>query len=715
MRSYRLRAVVFATVAAALGAVLLPLSTVRAAGHLVADGGLGGSLETKEQDVHVTINNGVAVTEVEQVFVNKENRVVEALYTFPVPKNASVANFSMWINGKEMTGEVLEKERAREIYNSYKQVRRDPGLLEQVNYKRFEMRIFPIPARGEQRVKVTYYQELEVDHDWATYVYPLATTADNGRINDRTTGRFSFAMDVRSEIPIVAMESPSHGKDLVIAKLDKSYSQASLEVDGGDLNRDVVVAYQLERPQSGIDVITSKQAGQDGYFMMTITAGKELEHEEKGMDYVFVLDVSGSMATDGKLATSRRSIEAFVGALGPEDRLEVMTFNLQPNLLFSELKAADNGALESAAKFLASQQARGGTVLRPALQTAYKYRDSDRQLNVVLLSDGITEPAEHRELLELIAGRPAGTRVFTIGVGNEVNKPLLEQLARESGGLAAFLSAGDDFQRQATAFRRKLTRPAMSNIDLRIQGAEVYDVEPQKLPDLYHGSPVRVFGRYRQAGELTVQVRAEVLGKQVSQEMKFDIPASNEANPEIERTWASHRVQRLLDEERRTGADSHRADIVKLCETYSIASEYASFIVLENDAEYKRWAIERKNAARMEQDHAALEARREALRKLRGDSLANIGPADAMNSGKARDSGTSSSQAPTVTAPANTPSQPADSVASAPAQRGRNFTFGGVDGGGGAIDPVSGLVLLSVAGMGLWSARRRGDDQSEND
>jgi hypothetical protein len=137
--------------------------------------------------------------------------------------------------------------------------------------------------------------------------------------------------------------------------------------------------------------------------------------------------------------------------------------------------------------------------------------------------------------------------------------------------------------------------------------------------------------------------------------------------------------------------------------------------VLENDAEYKRWAIERKNAARMEQDHAALEARREALRKLRGQSLANIGPADAMKLGKTRDSGMSSSQAPTVPAPANTPSQPADNVASAPAQPGRNFTFGGGDGGGGAIDPVSGLVLLSVAGMGLWSARRRGDDQSEND
>ena len=184
-------------------------SAAGAAGLLIADGGFGGVLEIKEQDVHVTINNGVAVTEIDQVFVNTENRVVEALYTFPVPKAASVSNFSMWIDGKEMIGEVVEKQRAREIYESYKQTRRDPGLLEQVDYKRFEMRIFPIPPGAEQRVKLTYYQELDADDDWATYVYPLATVTRAG-IDEQTKGHFAFTVDVKSEVPIVAMESPSH-------------------------------------------------------------------------------------------------------------------------------------------------------------------------------------------------------------------------------------------------------------------------------------------------------------------------------------------------------------------------------------------------------------------------------------------------------------------------------------------------------------------------
>src|SRR5881394_387655 len=182
-----------------------------AAGLLIADGGLGGVLEIKEHDVQVTINNGVAVTKVTEVFRNTENRLVEALYTFPVPRGASVASFSMWINGKEMVGEVLEKKRAREIYDSYKQARRDPGLLEQVDYKTFEMRIFPIAPGAEQKVQISYYQELDFDHDWATYVYPLATATRKG-VDARTTGRFAFALDLKSAVPITTLDSPSHGE-----------------------------------------------------------------------------------------------------------------------------------------------------------------------------------------------------------------------------------------------------------------------------------------------------------------------------------------------------------------------------------------------------------------------------------------------------------------------------------------------------------------------
>ncbi|MEM6797961.1 MAG: VIT and VWA domain-containing protein, partial [Planctomycetota bacterium] len=615
-----------------LGVVLIAVSAAGLAGDaagaglLIADGGFGGKLEIKEHDVRVVINNGVAVTEVEQVFVNTEDRIVEALYTFPVPKGASVSNFSMWFGCKEMFGEVVEKERARQIYESYKQTRRDPGLLEQVDYKTFEMRVFPIAARAEQRIKVTYYQELDFDHDWATYVYPLATVTRTN-IDQRTTGRFALTLDVKSEAPLVEIESPSHRDDFVMVPVSETYSQASLETSEGDLARDVVLAFKTTRPRTGIDVITSKSSGEDGYFQLTLTAGEELAEAERGMDYVFVFDVSGSMANDGKLRFSRDSAFAFMESLSEEDRFEVMTFNVAANRLFGEMRPAREASRQSAREFLAGQRARGGTNLRPAISAAYGYQDADRVLNVVVLSDGMTEQREQRELLQLIRERPSGSRVFCVGVGNEINRPLLRQLAEDAGGLAAFLSDEDSFDRQAEAFRRKLTRPAIRQPKLTFAGAGVYDVEPAELPDLFHGSPLRVYGRYRDAAPVAVTVVGEIQGAPFEQTVEVSLPAADDSNPEIERMWASRRVDHLLAEQRTVSArNANKGRIVELCEGYSIVSPYASFIVLENDAEYRRWKIDRRNASRIVRDRASRQRVREQLRRLRDRSVAQASP-----------------------------------------------------------------------------------------
>ncbi len=692
--------------AVAVIAMAAPVS-VNAAGLLIADGGFGGVLEIQEHDVKVTINNGVAVTEVSQVFLNTENRIVEALYTFPVPKGASVSNFSMIINGKEMIGEVVEKERARQIYESYKQTRRDPGLLEQVDYKRFEMRVFPIAAGAEQHVKVTYYQELEVDHDWATYVYPLATKTVRN-VDGRTKGKFALTLDVKSEVPIVEMESPSHGDEIVMVAHGDTYQRASLEASGGDLSRDVVVAYRIERPRTGFDIITSKQSGEDGYFQLTLTAGKELEELNRGMDYVFVLDISGSMAHDGKLRLSRNSIGAFVDSLGEDDRFEVITFNIAPQTLFNSLEQVNGQAKEQAITFIESQKARGGTILRPALTTAYRYRDPDRTLNVVVLSDGMTEQAEQRELLELVSQRPSGSRVFCVGVGNEVNRPLLSQLAQDAGGLAAFVSQGDDFERQAKAFRRKLMRPAVTEMRLSFDGLGVYDVEPETLPNLYHGSPLRVYGRYRSGGPLNVTVKGDALGAPFKQSVEVRLPDVDAGDPEIERMWAFHRVQRLMNEARRVGAvGAGREEIVRLCEGYSIASQYASFIVLENDGEYRRWKIERKNANRIKRDRAARVALSQQLEQLRQQATAALGP---QSKDQAKRTTVASADRTQAAQPA--PPRQHDRPARAPTPPKRNSSprRGGdfnIPMGGGAIDPISAAIALGLAGASAAAGMRR--------
>ncbi|UCF87266.1 MAG: VWA domain-containing protein [Nitrospiraceae bacterium] len=669
--------------------------TAGAAGLLIADGGFGGVLEIKKHEVEVTVNNGIAVTNVTQVFHNTENRQVEALYTFPVPKGASVANFSMWINGKEIVGEVLEKERARQIYNSYKRKRRDPGLLEQVDYKTFEMRIFPINAGADQNVAITYYQEIDVDHDRAVYVYPLATVTRRD-IDSRTTGTFSMNVEIKSAVPIVEMESPSHGEAFVIAGHTDLYSTASLEASSGSLADDVVVSYNFSRPQTGIDLIPSRRDREDGYFLLTLTAGKELAELDEGMDYVFVMDISGSMGDDSKLIMSKNSVEAFVNELGADDRFEVMTFNVSPDTLFGDLRPATADMKEVAREYMNSQKARGGTVLAPAMNRAYQYGEADRTLNVVILSDGMTEQRERQTLIQLIQTRPRNARVFCIGIGNEVNRPLLEQMAEDSGGLAAFVSHGDNFKAQAKGFRRKLSHPAATDLRIGFEGIRVYDVEPAVLPNLYHGSPLRIYGRYSGSGEATITLQANVQGRELKQDATLVFPENDTDNPEIERMWAWKRIDQLLKKADRTGSRQAVIDeIVSLGEEYSIVTEYTSFLVLENDGEYRRWKIERKNRLRFGRDREAQAQRRKELDEIRNLAVTELGPQHVVKEKTVTGTGRQQRMASVP----NT-SNPGARSNSATPQNGRGWDF---DFGGGGSGPVGPLFLAGA----YWLSRRK--------
>ena len=570
------------------------------------------------------------------------------------------------------------------------------------------MRIFPIPAGAEQRVKITYAQELDYDHDTATYVYPLATVATS-TAGPQTADRFSLSLEAKSEVPIVEMQSPSHGEEFAIVKHSDMYWQASLERRQGDLSRDLVVVHKTERAHTGVDLVASKHSGEDGYFLLTMTAGKELEGTSLGSDYVFVLDISGSMAEDGKLALSRGSVERFVAALDGQDSVELIAFNVRPTTLFGSLQPATAETKAAAEQFLKAQRGVGGTILRPALETAYRYHRSDRPLNVVILSDGMAEQTEQAVLVQLIGQRPAGVTVFCVGVGNEVNRPLLTQLAEEAGGLVAFVSAGDDFERQAQAFRRKLVRPAAKQVKLTFNGGDVYDLEPPVLPNLYYGQPIRMYGRYRNSGPVKLQVQAEIQGSLMEQKVDVDLPSAEESNPQIDRMWASHRVERLLNKQRAGATDDQVSEVVRLCEGYSIVSQYASFLVLENDAEYQRWQIARRNATRIERDRGAQAALRQKLDELQRQASAQLGPrepADAMTA-----SNEAQSQATPATQPGlNTSTSIGNNTFAAPPQNPGQVSQGGGGGGGGgggAIDPLTALLGIGMAGMGLASRYRK--------
>jgi Ca-activated chloride channel family protein len=404
------------------------------------------------------------------------------------------------------------------------------------------------------------------------------------------------------------------------------------------------------------------------------------------------------MADDGKLLLSKDSVGAFINELGAEDRFELLTFNVQPNLAFKQLREATEQNKQEAISYLGQQAARGGTILAPAVTTAFKYVTPDRPLNVIILSDGLTEQQDRTTLLQLSQTRPGNTRIFCIGVGNDVNRPMLEQVADQTGGLAAFISRGDNFERQAKAFRRKLTRPAATGLVITIKGVETYDVEPEKLPNLYHGSPVRLYGRYKGSGKAEIDLRASVNGRELKKKVELNFPKEDAVNPEIERMWAWRRMDGLL---KSADAKGNRMgvvpEVIRLGELYSIASEYTSFLVLENDAEYKRWQIARANLKRFGSDRTAQASVARQFEVLRNKSLAGLGPeaigapASVSIGGSTPQTASSPASGSRTFARADTASTPSSQPSSP--QHSQSISFGG--GGGGPVGPLFvGIVLL---------------------
>jgi Ca-activated chloride channel family protein len=257
------------------------------------------------------------------------------------------------------------------------------------------------------------------------------------------------------------------------------------------------------------------------------------------------------------------------------------------------------------------------------------------------------------------------------------------------------VSRGDNFKRQAQAFRRKLMRPAATDLELKIEGLRVYDLEPAALPNLYHGAPVRLYGRYSGSGTGTVTLTANVQGQELAQSARMEFPASDETNPEIERMWAWKRIDSLMKKER---TDRVVGEVIRLGETYSVVSEYTSFLVLENDAEYRRWKIERRNLDRMERDRAAQDSRSARLEAIRNRAVADLGPQPLLARNTAVQSKPAAGQpaAPDPQAPV-APATPKPASAP-PRSQGFDLNIG--------TGPVGPLFV----GLVWWMRRRKGQN-----
>ncbi len=566
-----------------LGLMFLATLPALATGILMPKDKTLPPLAVKDHSIKVELKNNVARTTVEQIFINHTNRALEAIFIFPLPAGANIDEFAMMMNGRRVKGEVLEKHKARQIYTDIVRRMKDPGLIEHMGKNLFKASIFPVPARGEQKIEIAYSQVLRPDAGIAEYLYPLKT----GNRASRILGNFTIYIHLESKVAVKSIYSPTHRID-VVRKSDRE-AKISFEERGTSLDRDFQLFYTMSEKDFGLNLITHRGKGADGYFLMMIAPKVDLKDKEiMPKDVCFVIDTSGSMNGGEKIEQARAALIYCVHQLGRKDRFNIVRFSTEVDTFRDGLQAATKANKVAAEEFIKGLDARGGTDLNGALLKALSLKkDNKRPYLVVFLTDGlptigVTDPADI--LRDLTANNKAGTRVFVWGVGHELNAQLLDQIAAKTHATTQYVKPGEDIEVKVSSFFDKVSNPVLAKLELDLAKAGAYNLYPRELSDLFKGQQLLVFGRYKKAGHFAVRLKGMVNGREKTYTYEASFPEQESKNPFIANLWASRKVGYLLDEIRQKGEQQELVnEVVRLAREFGIVTPYTSYLVVEDE------------------------------------------------------------------------------------------------------------------------------------
>ena len=548
-------------------------------------------LEVRTHHVTAKVTGKVAVTEVDQVFFNPTGSRLEGTYLFPVPKGARIDSFAMDVNGKMTSAELLDAAKARGIYEEIVRKTRDPALLEYVGRGLFKVRIFPIEPRSEKRVRLKYTELLPTEGGLLRYLYPLNTE----KFSARPLASVSVKVDVELPEGIRTVWSPSHEVDVRRHSPKRSVVGFEAKDERPDTDFQLFVA-----PASGDDVsahlMTYREPGEgEGAFLLVLSPSHELAAGKVvRKDVVFVLDTSGSMADGAKLAQAKKALSFCLKNLNEGDRFEVVRFSTEAEPLFGRLVAASAANVGEADAFVAGLKPIGGTAIEEALLRALDplkgQGEKDRPFTVVFLTDGrpTVGSTNDDEIVKQVV-RATGertVRVFSVGVGTDVNAHLLDRLSEATRAASRYVLPKEDLELALSTFYAKISQPVLASPRLRFQGpVRATKLAPPELPDLFKGEQVVVLGRYAGEGDAAITLSGTVNGSPRAFTWEVSFPKRATEHDFVPRLWATRRVGHLLDRIRLDGESAElRDEVVDLARRYGIVTPWTSWLVLEDEA-----------------------------------------------------------------------------------------------------------------------------------
>ena len=636
--------------------ILFAQTLLQAAGLLTPNDGSLAPLQIKDHAVKVVIQDGYTITTIEQGFYNPHSNDLEAIYSFPVPNNGTVSEFTMWIDGKPITGEVLEKQKARHIYNDQKSQGNDTGIVEKNTYQTFDISVFPVRQKKETHIRLVYIQPTHIDHAIGKYVYQLEEGGVDSKqlafwtTNEEVTGTFSFDLHLRSSVPINSLRVPNYPN----AKITNNGHNWHLHIDNHAttplhaeetapqttsflLNKDIVVYFkQTENLPGSVELITYKpDKNRKGTFMMTITPGNDLKPIIQGRDWVFILDISGSM--NGKYATLANGVKKALHKLPANDRFKIVLFNIQASELTSGYTLATKENVNHYTNQVRQVSPSNGTNLFGGINLGLSSIDADRPTGIILVTDGVANVGEtqHTKLVKLT--QKSDLRFFTFIMGNSANKPLLEHIAEISGGFAMTVSNTEDIVGNMMLATSKLSHQAMHKPSVSIKGVQVSGLTPENPKSLYRGEQLIVFGHYRKGGAANVTFTSMISGEKKTYKTSFHFPEISDRHPELERLWAYATIENLAKEMTYFGEDPDiKQAITDLAVEYGLVTDYTSMLIVKEEV-FKQLGITQRNKKRVADEHTAGKKRASKLVNSRVDKKAPM-----FNSNRAYISGGSS-------------------------------------------------------------------------
>jgi Ca-activated chloride channel family protein len=562
-------------------ALLVGATLAGADGVLIPDPP-GSRLSIRYHHVKATLADQVAHTAVDQTFHNPEARDLEATYLFPVPVDASISAFSLYVDGQPLAAEILSAAMAREIYEGIVRQRLDPGLLEYVGQGAYRARIFPVPGLGDKRLELAYDEVVTRQGGVYRYTYPLNTE----KFSATPLEEVSVTLQLHASRPLKAIYSPSHA---IVVERDGEFDARVVWADeNATPAEDFVLYYTVADEAVGVDLLTWAPAGDSLAYYLLLAAPQVDPPEAQVIPkrLVLVLDRSGSML--GPLFDQARAALRFViRSLDEQDQVNVVDYGTAVAAFADSAVPATAANREALLAYVDGLAATGGTYIDGALaRSLAMVRGDDRAEIVLFLTDG--RPTIGERDTEAIVARAAATnqgraRLFALGVGFEVNTHLLDRLAGDNGGTTTYVKPGEDLEVAVSALYQQVSSPVLENLQVSFAGARDSEAYPLRLPDLFRGGQVVQLGRLAGTGEVGVQLTGTVQGRPVEFRRQVRV---DRAGPEfLARLWATRKVGFLLDQIRLYGEDAELVDeIVALSRRYGVITPYTSFLVVEDVA-----------------------------------------------------------------------------------------------------------------------------------